>query len=70
LRAPKPMLKQSHEVMEKASSLASAVKDERWGDAERILHELQGVLDVLGNGIRDRVRSELDAPQPDPRDRG
>lgn len=64
------MLKQSHEAMEKASALASAVKDERWGDAERTLQELESVLDVLGNGIRDRVRSELDAPKPDPRDRG
>jgi hypothetical protein len=68
--APKPMLKQSHEVMEKASALASAVKDERWGDAERIMQKLRGELDVLGNGIRDRVRSEVDAPQPDTRDRG
>jgi hypothetical protein len=64
------MLEQSHEMMEKASALASAVKDERWGDAERILQDIEVVLDVLGNGIRDRARSELNAPKPDPRDRG
>jgi hypothetical protein len=64
------MLKQSHEIMEKASSLASTVKDERWGDAERILAELEGLLDVLGNGIRDKVRAEIGAPDPDARDRG
>ena len=67
---PKPMLKQSHEIMEKASALASAVKDERWGDAERVLQELEGELDILGNAIRDRARSELGAPKPDTRDRG
>lgn len=65
-----PMLRHSHEVMEKASALASAVKDERWGDAERVLHELEGVLDVLGNGVREKVRSALDSPKPEPRDRG
>jgi len=64
------MLRQSHEVMEKASSLASAVKDERWGDAERLLRELEIVLDVVSNGIRDKVRSNLGAPKPDSRDRG
>ncbi len=64
------MLKQSHEVMEKASRLASTVKDERWGDAERILAELEGLLDVLGNGIRDKVRAEIGAPDSDARDRG
>jgi F0F1-type ATP synthase membrane subunit b/b' len=64
------MLKQSHEIMEKASALASAVKDERWVDAERVLQELEGELDVLGNAIHDRARSELGAPTPDTRDRG
>lgn len=64
------MLKQSHEMMEKASALASAVKDERWGDAERVVQEIERVLDILGNGVRDKVRTDLNAPKPDHRDRG
>jgi hypothetical protein len=64
------MMQQAHEAMEKMSAVASAVKDERWGDAERSLNELRTVLDTLSNGIADHVRATLDAPKPDPRDRG
>ena len=64
------MLKQAHKAMEKASVVASAVKDGRWGEAERQLQELMTILDTLSNGIGEKVRSELDAPEPDQRDRG
>ena len=64
------MLQQAHEAMEKMSALASAVKDERWGDAERSLRELRTVLDALSNGVAEHVRGALEAPEPDRRDRG
>lgn len=64
------MLQQAHEAMEKMSAVASAVKDERWGDAERSLNELRTVLDALSNGVAEQVRETLDAPEPDRRDRG
>jgi hypothetical protein len=64
------MLQQAHEAMEKISAVASAVKDERWGEAERLLHELRTSLDALSNGIAEKVRTGLGAPEPDPRDRG
>ncbi len=64
------MLQQAHEAMEKMSAVAAAVKDERWGDAERGVHELRTTLDALSNGIAEKVRDELDAPEPDRRDRG
>jgi hypothetical protein len=64
------MMQQAHEAMEKMSAVASAVKDERWGDAERRLHELRTVLDAISNGVAERVRGTLGAPEPDRRDRG
>lgn len=64
------MLKQSHELMEKASALASAVKDERWGEAERIVQELERGLDIISNGVRDKIRTDLNAPKADHQDRG
>jgi hypothetical protein len=64
------MLKEAHEAMEKSSAVASAVKAERWGEAERQLKELMSLLDTLSNGIGDKVRAELGSPKPDSRDRG
>jgi hypothetical protein len=64
------MLQQAHEAMEKMSAVASAVKEERWGDAERSLNELRSVIDVISNGVAERVRGTLNAPEPDQRDRG
>jgi hypothetical protein len=64
------MLKQAHEAMEKVSAVASAVKAESWGEADRRLNELMTILDTLSNGIGEKVRAELDAPEPDSRDRG
>jgi hypothetical protein len=64
------MLQQAHESLEKMSALASAIKDERWGDGERVLRELKVLLDGLTEGINSNVRSEISAPTPDKRDRG
>ena len=64
------MLKHAHEAMEKASVVASAVKAERWSEAQRQLQKLMTILDTLSNGIGEKVRAELDVPEPDPRDRG
>jgi hypothetical protein len=64
------MLRQAHEAMQKMSAVASAVKDERWGDAGQSLLELRAMLDILSNGIREKVRTGIGAPEPDKRDRG
>lgn len=64
------MLQQAHESLEKMSALASAIKDERWGDAERVLCEVKVLLDFLSQGINSNVRSVISAPSPDQRDRG
>ncbi len=64
------MLKQAHEAMDKMSAVASAMKDERWGDAERLIHELSTILDTISNDVSSKVRGTMNAPEPDPRDRG
>ncbi len=64
------MLKQAHEAMEKMSAVASAMKDERWGDAERLIHELSTILDTISNDVSSKVRGAMNAPDPDSRDRG
>jgi hypothetical protein len=64
------MLRDAHDGMEKMSAIASAVKDERWGDAERELLLLQQVLAGLRRDLAAKVRDELMAPDPDQRDRG
>jgi hypothetical protein len=64
------MLRDAHDGMEKMSAIASAVKDERWGDAERELQLLQQIVAGLRRDLAAKVRDELRAPDPDPRDRG
>ena len=64
------MLQQAHEAMEKMSAVAAAVKEERWGDAERSISELRTLLDAISNDVGDKVRGALGAPEPDRRDRG
>jgi hypothetical protein len=64
------MLRHAHAGLELMSAVAAAVKDERWGDAERKLRELKPALDVLTEAINDKVRHEISAPSPDDRDRG
>lgn len=63
-------MQQAHEAMEKMSAVASAVKDERWGDAERCINEVRTALDAISNGVAEHVRGKLGAPEPDQRDRG
>jgi len=63
-------MQQAHEAMEKMSAVASAVKDERWGDAERSLNDLRTAIDAISNGVAERVRGAIGAPEPDRRDRG
>ena len=64
------MLKQAHEAMEKASAVASAVKDERWGEAKRQITDLTAIVNTLSKGVGEKVRAELNTPEPDSRDRG
>ena len=64
------MVRDAHDGMEKMSAVASAVKDERWGDAETVLQQLQQILAGLQRDVGAKVRDELRAPDPDPRDRG
>jgi len=64
------MLRDAHDGMEKMSAIASAVKDERWTDAQRELERLQQILAGLRPELEAKVRDELMAPDPDPRDRG
>lgn len=52
------------------SAVASAMKDERWGDADRLIHELSTMLDTMSTGVSTKVRGAMTAPEPDPRDRG
>lgn len=64
------MLKDAHLGIEMMSSLARAVKDERWSEAERVLQELRVTLDGIADALSEKVRSELNVPRPDERDRG
>jgi len=64
------MLKDAHLGIEMMSSLARAVKDERWSAAERVLQELRVTLDGIADALNEKVRGELNVPQPDDRDRG
>lgn len=51
------------------SSVASAVKDERWADAERGLAELQQITTKLMREIGDKQREVMMVPKPDSGDR-
>jgi len=64
------MLEDAHKGQEVMSDVARAVKDERWGDAERALKELQSLTERLQRGVGDKVRDALMAPKPDRGDRG
>jgi hypothetical protein len=64
------MLQDAHKGQEVMSAVASAVKDERWGDAQRALTELQAITDRLLRGVGDKSREALMAPTPDHGDRG
>jgi hypothetical protein len=64
------MLEEAHKGQEVMSAVASAVKDERWGDAQRGLSELQSITDRLLRDVGDKGREVLMAPKPDRGDRG
>jgi hypothetical protein len=64
------MLEDAHKGREVMSEVANAVKDERWGDAQRGLKELQGLTERLLRGIGDKSREVLMAPKADRGDRG
>ena len=63
------MLRDAHKGAEVMSGVASAVKDERWADAELGLQELQQIASKLMREISDKQR-ELMTPKPDRGDRG
>jgi hypothetical protein len=52
------------------SAVSTAVKDERWGDAERCLKELQSISERLLRQVGDKTREALMVPKPDRGDRG
>ena len=52
------------------SSVASAIKEERWADAERSLQDLQQLMTGLMRAVGDRQREEMRTPKPDRGDRG
>jgi hypothetical protein len=55
--------------MEAMSAVASAVKDERWADAQRALQEVQRAVEVLLRGVGGKQREAMMAPTPDKGDR-
>jgi hypothetical protein len=64
------MLEDAHKAQEVMSAVSSAVKEERWGDAERGLKELMAIAEGLMRGVDDKTREMLMAPKPDTGDRG
>lgn len=64
------MLRDAHKGAEVMSGVASAVKDERWADAERGLQELQRIASKLMREIGDKQRELMMTPKPDRGDRG
>ena len=64
------MLRDAHKAQEAMNDAALAVKNERWGEAERSLQQLQGLVVRLLQDIDDKVHEQLMAPKPDKRDRG
>jgi hypothetical protein len=64
------MLQDAHKGLEAMSRVASAVKDERWGDAVRCLAELQEITSLLKRQVGDKQRELQMTPKPDRGDRG
>jgi hypothetical protein len=64
------MLEDAHKGQVAMSAVSRAVKDERWGDAERNLRELQAIAARLLREVGDKTREALMAPKPDRGDRG
>jgi hypothetical protein len=64
------MLEDAHKGQEVMAAVSSAVKDQRWGDAERTLKELIAIAERLMRSVGDKTREALKAPAPDKGDRG
>jgi hypothetical protein len=64
------MLRDAHKSLEAMSAVAIAIKEQRWGDAERLLQDLQRMTEKLMKGAGDKAREDLKAPKPDRGDRG
>ena len=63
------MLQGAHKGLEAMSKVASAVKDERWSDAERALQEVQQIITTLMREVGDKAQEEMMAPKRDKGDR-
>lgn len=64
------MLQDAHRAQELSGDVTAAVKDERWGDADRHLRALHEITSRLLREVGDKTREELMAPKPDRGDRG
>ena len=56
------MLQDAHKGQEAMSNAASAVKDERRGDAQRALQDVQDIITTLMRDVGDKAQM---APKPD-----
>jgi hypothetical protein len=63
------MLQEAHKALEAMSKVASSLKDEQWGEAERALMEVQEITGVLLREVGDKVREKLMVPKPADTDR-
>ena len=50
------MLQDAHKGQEAMSKAASAVKDERWGDAQRALKDVQDIITTLMREVGDKAQ--------------
>ena len=63
------MLRDAHKGQEVMIAAAGAIKDERWGDAQRLLQELQQLTTGLMQAIGDKVQETTMAPKAETGDR-
>lgn len=61
------MLRDTHKGMETMSMVSSAVKDERWGDADRGLHELHNLITSLMRQVGEKQRAAVSQKANDTR---
>jgi hypothetical protein len=63
------MMQDAHKALEAMSRAASAVKDERWSEAARSLHEVQQLTTTLMRQVGDKQAVVMGAPKSDKGDR-
>ena len=63
------MLRDAHKGQEVMNAAAGAIKDERWGDAQRLLQELQQLTTGLMEAVGGKVQETTRAPKADNGDR-